>query len=87
MADYSNLPVTSTPDSAEATKIFFDQYGIRPLEFAANEVDSAIAFFKGKGFGETAARTTAVTILKQAKSVAEFSALAIKSCRFGRLEI
>lgn len=68
MADYSNLPVASTSDSADATKIFFDQYGIRPLEFAANEVDSAIAFFKGKGFGETASRTTAVTILKQAKA-------------------
>lgn len=68
MADYSNLPVTPTTDSADATKVFFDQYGIQPLEFAANEVDSAIAFFKGKGFGETASRTTAVTILKQAKS-------------------
>jgi hypothetical protein len=68
MADYSNLPVTSTTDSADATKVFFDQYGIQPLEFAANEVDSAIAFFTGKGFGETASRTTAVTILKQAKS-------------------
>jgi hypothetical protein len=68
MADYSNLPVTPTTDSADATKVFFDQYGIQPLEFAANEVDSAIAFFTGKGFGETASRTTAVTILKQAKS-------------------
>jgi hypothetical protein len=68
MADYSNLPVTPTTDSADATKVFFDQYGVQPLEFAANEVDSAIAFFKGKGFGETASRTTAVTILKQAKS-------------------
>jgi hypothetical protein len=68
MADYSNLPVTTTTDSADATKVFFDQYGVQPLEFAANEVDSAIAFFKGKGFGETASRTTAVTILKQAKS-------------------
>jgi hypothetical protein len=68
MTTFSNLPINPTSDSASATKIFFEDYGISPLEFAANEVDSAVAFFKGRGFGDAASKTTAITILKQAKT-------------------
>lgn len=67
MTVYSNLPIRPTSDSASATKEFFNNYGINLYEFASNDVDSAVAFFKGKGFGETASRSTAITILKQAK--------------------
>jgi hypothetical protein len=47
--------------------LFFDTYGIAPLEFNAVEFDLAIAFFKSKGFEDDAAVITASTILKQAK--------------------
>lgn len=62
-----NLPAATKTDSAASTKLFFDTYGRRPLEFGANEVSASIGFFTGKGFEEEAAITTAMTILRQAK--------------------
>ena len=63
----TNLITESLADSAQPTKLFFDTYGITPLEFNAIEFDLAITFFKSRGFEEDAAVITASTILKQAK--------------------
>jgi hypothetical protein len=63
----NSLPSTVVSDSAQATKLFFDQYGISPLEFSANEVAAAVGFFESKGFTSDAALTTSAAILKQAK--------------------
>lgn len=63
----TNLPVIDVQDSAEATKLFFNQYGLDPLEFSANEVSAAIGFFESRGFTSEAATSTASAILKQAK--------------------
>lgn len=63
----TNLPASSNTDSSETTKYFFDQYGEIPLTFPSNDVESAVSFFKGKGFGEEAAISTALVILKQAR--------------------
>lgn len=62
-----NLPAVTKTDSASSTKLFFDTYGRRPLEFGSNEVAASIGFFTGRGFEEEAALTTAMTILRQAK--------------------
>ena len=62
-----NLPAVTKTDSAASTKLFFDTYGQRPLEFGSNEVTACIGFFAGRGFEEEAALTTAITILRQAK--------------------
>jgi hypothetical protein len=62
-----NLPSITKTDSAASTKLFFDTYGQRPLEFGANEVTVSVAFFSEKGFSEEASVTTAMTILRQAK--------------------
>ena len=62
-----NLPSVTKTDSAAGTKLFFDSYGNRPLEFGSNEVNASIGFFSSKGFTEEAATITAMTILKQAK--------------------
>jgi hypothetical protein len=62
-----NLPSVTKTDSAASTKLFFDTYGSRPLEFGSNEVSASVAFFAEKGFTEEAAITTAMTILRQAK--------------------
>ena len=64
----TNLPASTISDSAEPTKYFFDQYGDVPLTFPANDVDSTVSFFKGKGFADDAAVSTALVILKQARS-------------------
>lgn len=63
----TNLPAPTTTDSASATKLFFDEYGQAPLEFAANEVEAAIGFFQSNGFDRDAAEITAAVILRQAK--------------------
>lgn len=63
----TNLIRDVSSDSASSTKLFFDTYGISPLEFNSVDFDSAVTFFKGKGFEEDTAIVTASTILKQAK--------------------
>ena len=63
----SNLPYAAPNDSAAGTKLYFDQYGQVPLEFSGADVDAVIGFFKSKGFGEQAAQSTGMIILKQAK--------------------
>lgn len=63
----SNLPASERIDSAENTKVFFENYGIRPLEFSAAEVDAAIGFFSARGFDDDAAEITAAVLLNQAK--------------------
>lgn len=63
----TNLPPTTSEDSASATKLFFDEYGQAPLEFNANDVEAAIGFFQNLGFDRDAAETTAAVILRQAK--------------------
>jgi len=64
----TNLPSPIKQDSAEGTKLFFDSYGQKPLEFLSNDIDAATAFFESRGFDNDAALLTATTILKQAKS-------------------
>jgi hypothetical protein len=63
----TNLPYAVPNDSAAGTKLYFDQYGDVPLEFPGADVDAVIGFFKNKGFGEQAAQTTGMVLLKQAK--------------------
>ncbi len=64
----TNLPpVESGTDSAAKTKLFFDEYGQAPLEFAANDVEAAIGFFMSNGFDRDAAEITASVVLRQAK--------------------
>ena len=62
-----SLPSPAKEDSAAGTKLFFDRYGQSPLEFSANEVTAAIAFFQSRGFENEAALITAQVLLKQAK--------------------
>ena len=62
-----SLPNPAKEDSAAGTKLFFDRYGQSPLEFSANEVTAAIAFFQSRGFENEAALITAQVLLKQAK--------------------
>ena len=42
-------------------------YGTTPLEYNAVDYDTAIGFFKEKGFEDSAAQVVATTLLKQAK--------------------
>lgn len=63
----TNLPTKVLEDSAAGTKLFFDAYGILPLEFPSTDVDAAVSFFTEQGFDKEAATQIAATILKQSK--------------------
>lgn len=62
----SNLPVNKS-DSADAVKLFFDNYFNAPISFPAAEVDAVTGFFKKRGFDSLAANSTAAVLLQQAK--------------------
>lgn len=64
----TNLPSPASQDSASGTKLYFNAYNRNPVEFSANEVNSAISFFESKGFDRDAALSTASVILDQAKA-------------------
>lgn len=63
----TNLPVPSVQDSADATKLFFNNYGKPVLEFSSDEVASAIAFFQSRDFSQEAAVSTAAALLTQSR--------------------
>lgn len=63
----TNLPSPDIQDSAEATKLFFSQYGDPILEFSSEDVATSISFFQSKGFSRDAALSTTSILLKQAK--------------------
>jgi hypothetical protein len=62
-----NLPPKRSTDSADETKMFFDQYFTAPLSFPANEVDAVLGFFTNRGFEKSAAQSIATVIMQQAK--------------------
>ena len=63
----TNLPIPEVAAGAEATKVFFENYGTTDLEFNAVDVDATVNFFTSRGFENDAALITAAVILKQAK--------------------
>ena len=63
----TNLPQPNTQDSANPTKLYFNNYGKTPVTFSANDFAAALSFFESKGFSRDAAITTASVILDQAK--------------------
>lgn len=63
----TNLPVKTDQTSDRASRLFFDSYGLAPLEFNATEVDAAVTFFRAQGFADEAATVVSATLLKQAK--------------------
>ena len=67
MPEYSNLPQKPNTDSATKSLLYFNEYGQDDLQFKSENVDAALGFLKGKGFGEQASIVTGIVLLKQAK--------------------
>jgi hypothetical protein len=68
MALQSNLPTTTSTDSADKMKKFFGSYYQKGMTLAAGELDSTIGFFVARGFEKSAAETIGSTLLSHAKS-------------------
>jgi len=64
----SNLPsTTTTTDSADKVKTFFENYFSEPISYAASDVDTVVGYFLKRGFTESAAIATATVLLRQSK--------------------
>lgn len=63
----SNLPPSTTSDSAEEVRNFFDKYFLHQITFPTNQIDAVVGFFSKRGFDDVAARSTAIVLLNQAR--------------------
>ena len=62
----SSLPTPAQSNDKRVTE-FFDKYFTETLEFASNDVDAVVGFFRKRGFDEAAAISTGSILLQQAK--------------------
>ena len=58
---------TTTPDSAESTRQFFNRYFTESVSYPSNQVDAVVAFFRSRGFDELASNSVAAVLLQQTK--------------------
>jgi hypothetical protein len=63
----NNLPPSTTSDSAEEVRNFFDKYFLHQITFPTNQIDAVVGFFLKRGFDDNAARSTAIVLLNQAR--------------------
>lgn len=61
-----NLPLAENTGTV-AVKQFFDNYFKATVSFPAAEIDATVAFFVKRGFDQTSATSTAITLLNQAR--------------------
>lgn len=67
---FSNLPIQNQIDdknSLQGTKDYFENLNKQQLQFKASESDAVIAFFKGRGMQDSAAKSVGFIFLKQCK--------------------
>ena len=69
----TNLPSSTTNDSANYTKVLYNNNGTTPLEFSANDYEYTIGFFESYGFADDAASVVANALLTQAKKGYEYT--------------
>lgn len=64
----SGLPIRSvTKKSDEDTRLFFDKYLTKSINFNDNDLNSVVGFFENKGFDKASAISVSLVLLQQAK--------------------
>tara|TARA_B110000503_G_scaffold86895_1_gene132171 strand:- start:1314 stop:1787 length:474 start_codon:yes stop_codon:yes gene_type:complete len=64
----SGLPIRNiSKGSDEDTRLFFDRYYTKSINFADNDLNSVVGFFENKGFDKNSAIAVSITLLAQAK--------------------
>jgi hypothetical protein len=64
----SGLPIRNiSKRSDEDSRLFFDRYYTRTINFNDNDLNSIVGFFESKGFDKSSAIAVSVTLLNQAK--------------------
>ena len=59
----SSLPPTET----EEVRNFFDKFFLHQITFPSNQIDAVLGFFLKRGFDDLSARSTAISLLNQAR--------------------
>lgn len=62
--NYSNIPLESSQDK---TVQAYDSYNTSPIEISSSVLAAMKGYFTNRSFGEVAAESIAVTIIRQAK--------------------
>ena len=63
MSTTLNLPkVTTSNDSADQVKNFFDRYFQHQVTFPSNQIDAVLGYFLKRGFQEEAAKSTSIVL-------------------------
>ena len=60
----SNLPANNNTDEV---RNFFDKFFLHQITFPTNQIDAVVGFFSKRGFDDSAARSTAIVLLNQAR--------------------
>lgn len=60
----SNLPAQEQSDEVKA---FFDKFFLHQVTFPSNQIDAVLGFFLKRGFDDLSARSTAISLLNQAR--------------------
>ena len=63
----TNLPLSSSSDSADEVRSFFDKYFTHQITFPSNQIDAVLGFFLKNGFDDQAAKSTAIVLLNQSR--------------------
>jgi hypothetical protein len=64
----SNLPQEKPQNYSDRdVREFFNRYFTKTLTFPSNQIDAVVGFFEKRGFDNTAAVSTAIVLLEQAK--------------------
>lgn len=64
----NGLPIKSvSKKSDEDTRLFFDKYLTRTINFNDNDLNSVVGFFEKKGFDKASAISVGLVLLQQAK--------------------
>ena len=61
----SNLP--SDNKTTDEVRNFFDKFFLHQITFPTNQIDAVVGFFSKRGFDDSAARSTAIVLLNQAR--------------------
>lgn len=63
----TNLPTTTSNDSAAGTKDFFNSYYEAGITLSAADIDATVGFFQSRGFDVSASNSISATLLSQSK--------------------
>ena len=61
----NNIPTEN--NSYKEVRNFFDNYFSAEISFPSNQIDAVLGFFMKRGFEESAARSTGIILLNQAR--------------------